>query len=926
MSYPFITYLKNKTSQKFEYNRDVSGVARTVKGYRITFNNGSSYNYGVDKVQYYSLLSTREGVRIYENGKLNKTYNIVDSYGRYLIFRDGENCSYPIENSADIEICDIKKNLAQSKSVIDYFKYILGNAREVSFDIPVEESESKNRNQKSSEILLKALNRIDLQESRSALSHYIDGTNPAVSTSNKTLIYPFGCNESQKLAVETSLRNSISIVEGPPGTGKTQTILNIIANLIVQNKTVAIVSNNNSAVFNVREKLEKYGYGMVVATLGNKNNKSSFFDNISEQSINPEFKISKERLEKAEDKVRELDSVLTTCFRYRNKLATLKTKLSDAEIEFSHIKVEQPLDPDIKLLLDRKFRRSWNFNKALKLKDLLSLIDLENKLFSMNKLRFLLQYGLFYFNNISRYHEEFPVYVNHKFYELYIAKIESEISEIENWLDSHNEESNLNRFIETSKVLFNGALFEKYRRLGESTFNVDDYRRQFDDFVQYYPVILSSTLSLHTSIPKGYLFDYLIIDESSQVDIIKSAVCFSCCRNAIVVGDSMQLTHIIDKQSQETAEQIQKAYHISPAYDYVKQNILASLKSLYGNNVKSVLLREHYRCHPAIIGFCNKKYYDNNLVVMTHGNNHPFRIIETSISAGRYHHNQRQIDETDSYIRKNYTADYTKVGVIAPYSDHVDMLQKQLPDGVEANTIHKFQGREKDVIIFNTVRNKIVPFIDNPNLINVAVSRAMKEFVVVKPASMELPHGTNIGDMIRYICYTTDPKETIVKGSICSVFDLLYKEYNKVFVSFLSFNKHLNGSAAEIIIHKLLSEKILQNNFRFSSIDMVREYRLRDLIRNFQPFSVEEIQFIRNNSRIDFLLYNKIDKTPVLAIEVDGVSFHDNELQRERDSKKNHILEIIGLPLLRLSTDGHNEEARIIESLNAAMGLHYFVT
>jgi len=87
----------------------------------------------------------------------------------------------------------------------------------------------------------------------------------------------------------------------------------------------------------------------------------------------------------------------------------------------------------------------------------------------------------------------------------------------------------------------------------------------------------------------------------------------------------------------------------------------------------------------------------------------------------------------------------------------------------------------------------------------------------------------------------------------------------------------------------------------------------------FEPFEEDEILFVKNNSRLDFLLYNKIDKTPVLAIKVDDVSFHDYELQQKTDYKKNHILEIIGLSLLRLSTDGHNEETRIIESLSAAI-------
>lgn len=921
MKYPFIVYLKNKTSQKFEYKSDVTAVDHMSNGYRITFKNGKTYNYGVDKVQYYPHLSTREDVRIYEKGNLNNRYSTVDDYGRYLIFRDRDTCSGPIENSSDIEICDIKKNIYQAKLIIDYFKEILEKSGGISFDIQSDETDGKNVNQISSEILLKALNNIELSDSRSALSNYLDGVNPSRSISNETLIYPFGCNESQKMAVENALRNSISIVEGPPGTGKTQTILNIIANLIVQNKTVAIVSNNNSAVFNVREKLIKYGYGMLVASLGNNENKASFFNNIKEQPVDENFKISKEELIEARSEVSNLDAILTNCFQYRNRLAVLKTELSDAEIEFGHIKAEQPLKQNIKSELDSKFYRSLNLDKALKFKNLISDVDVKKKLSIMNMLRFVLQYGFWNLSYIRKYNEELHVYVNHKFYELYIDKIKTEISDIEKWLEFNHEESNLKKFIETSEKIFDGVLYEKYDCLGEAAFNIENYRERFTDFTEHYPVILSSTLSLHTSIPKDYLFDYLIIDESSQVDIIKAAVCFSCSRNVVVVGDSMQLTHIIDKQSQEVAEQFQVKYNISPAYDYVKQNILNSLKSLYGNNVKSILLKEHYRCHPTIIGFCNKKFYNNNLVIMTNGDSHPFRIIETSISGGRDDHNQRQIDETDLYIRENYSADCTKVGVIAPYRRHADMLQKQLPNGAEADTIHKFQGREKDVIIFNTVKNKIGTFIDNPNLINVAVSRAVKEFVVVKPASMELPHGTNIGDMIRYICYTTDPKETIVKGNICSVFDLLYKEYNKVFESFLLSNNNINGSAAEVIIYKLLSDTVLSKNPQFSSIAIVREYRLRDLIRNFQLFSEDEIKFIRNNSRIDFLLYNKIDKTPILAIEVDGVSFHDNEVQRRRDNNKNHILEIIRLPLLRLSTDGHNEEAKIIKSLNAAMGV-----
>ena len=40
---------------------------------------------------------------------------------------------------------------------------------------------------------------------------------------------------------------------------------------------------------------------------------------------------------------------------------------------------------------------------------------------------------------------------------------------------------------------------------------------------------------------------------------------------------------------------------------------------VYGDRIPMMMLQEHYRCHPQIIRFCNEKFYENNLVIMTEG-------------------------------------------------------------------------------------------------------------------------------------------------------------------------------------------------------------------------------------------------------------------------------------------------------------------
>ena len=78
-----------------------------------------------------------------------------------------------------------------------------------------------------------------------------------------------------------------------------------------------------------------------------------------------------------------------------------------------------------------------------------------------------------------------------------------------------------------------------------------------------------------------------------------------------------------------------------------------------------------------------------------------------------------------------------------------------------------------------------------------------------------------------------------------------------------------------------------------------------------------ELQYALNNStHIDFLIYKNIDKSPFLAIEVDGYKYHsEGTKQAQRDILKNEILKKYGIPLLRFKTNGSNEKEILIKTI-----------
>ena len=88
----------------------------------------------------------------------------------------------------------------------------------------------------------------------------------------------------------------------------------------------------------------------------------------------------------------------------------------------------------------------------------------------------------------------------------------------------------------------------------------------------------------------------------------------------------------------------------------------------------------------------------------------------------------------------------------------------------------------------------------------------------------------------------------------------------------------------------------------------------KDLLKAFPDL----MKFTSNNwTHLDFIVYNKITRRPILAIEVDGYSTHGKDSKQiVRDTKKDKILDLYDFPLLRLSTKGSQEDIKIREMLN----------
>ncbi len=279
------------------------------------------------------------------------------------------------------------------------------------------------------------------------------------------------------------------------------------------------------------------------------------------------------------------------------------------------------------------------------------------------------------------------------------------------------------------------------------------------------------------------MFDLVVIDEASQCSAASVLPLLVRAKRALIIGDPHQLTHItslgvnreraigqrwgLGDGTRRTADRIDE-------FSYRARSCFSLAASRLDED--PILLDLHFRSHPAIIGFSNESIYGRRLDLCSDERPPPgrpaieWRRVDGDCVSGRRGRslvNDREAKEVASVVAHELAQmDETEpsLGVVTPYRAQAELIRDCLTSvlgetrasEVPVATAHRFQGDERDIMIFSPVVGQSmtasqIRFAANPNLVNVALTRARRRLVVVGNMDACLLNENLIAELARYI-------------------------------------------------------------------------------------------------------------------------------------------------------------------------------
>ena len=579
------------------------------------------------------------------------------------------------------------------------------------------------------------------------------------------LAAPLPCSQSQEETLERLRREPMTIVTGPPGTGKTQLVVNAVANAWLDGDKVLVTSTNNGAVNVAVERADKdVSSGLLVRT-GNRDERLAVSGRIaaaSEQASahrsNPAAaraglkRAATDRAQLMEKLARldELDTELLRVVEEREDLL-LSAKQAARTLWTDAHPPERPISSRGIERRARRLLRAWWFRRfrARRLRRRLGCLETA---------------PLEQLANWARIDQRKATLATQ------LANKRSERQQLKSAVGDpalrvrDAEQKWVAASLRAIRVDVATRIASGADRLAD--FNTipahsDRFKRAIGNSFRHLRGWACTALTADSNFPlESGLFDLVIVDEASQCSLAGVLPLAYRAKRLAVVGDPCQLNPIVslgDGLLQEIATQTgfdnddlrERGIHHKYGSAYSAFEFAARPQT-------PVLLNEHYRCHPHIARWFNRTFYKGELTVLTDvsytsGRNRAIGWVDvdgtaTRPAAGSWF-NRAEAEQTVRQLRAVIESGYETVGVVTPFTAQAKLIERiaktQIgPDRLEeinfaSGTAHRFQGGERQAILFSSVLSPgMTPsgarWIEKErNLLNVAVSRARRALIVL---------------------------------------------------------------------------------------------------------------------------------------------------------------------------------------------------
>lgn len=247
------------------------------------------------------------------------------------------------------------------------------------------------------------------------------------------------------------------------------------------------------------------------------------------------------------------------------------------------------------------------------------------------------------------------------------------------------------------------------------------------------------------------MFDLVVLDEASQIDQPAAAVALVRARRAVVIGDPRQLRFVSFVADHEVAAAI-AASGVAMLADRLDVRRVSAF-DLAAGVAPVTLLDEHHRGPPHLIGFSAHRFYSDRLTFATrHPRTEGIDCIDVEVVTGERDEtgaNPQEVDAVmsclDQVVARSDADGWTPtVGVATPFRAQAEAILAGIRFSwtteaidrfhLRVGTVHAFQGDERDLMVVSLgvgPDGSGLTFLQDPNLFNVLITRARWRMVVL---------------------------------------------------------------------------------------------------------------------------------------------------------------------------------------------------